>query len=152
MRFLLAIIITFTFISCSHKPSVEDLKWLQGSWSGTGSDGTLFREMWTQESDKLFTGRGVALNAGDTVFQEAFKLQEVEGVPYYVTKVPDNPEPVLFKLSFMKNDSAVFENQEHEFPQRIIYALQHDGVLHIRLDGSKQGLRMNEEIFMRREK
>ena len=56
---------------------------------------------------------------------------------FYVAKPSGQPE-ASFKLIRGSNREAVFENPEHDFPQRIIYRLQPDGSLLARIEGKNK--------------
>ena len=45
---------------------------------------------------------------------------------------------------------VVFENAEHDFPQRIIYWMTKDGSLHAKIEGSLGGKPASEEWTWRR--
>jgi hypothetical protein len=63
----------------------------------------------------------------------------VEGVPYYIVTIPPKKEPVLFKLIQGDDHNAIFENREHDFPQRISYVLQPNNTLRVKLEGIEKG-------------
>jgi hypothetical protein len=43
------------------------------------------------------------------------------GAVVFIAKVAHNPLPVPFKLTICTDDSATFENTNHDFPQRLVY-------------------------------
>lgn len=45
---------------------------------------------------------------------------------------------------------VVFENAEHDFPQRIIYWMSNDGALHAKIEGKIKGEAASEEWTWRR--
>ena len=64
---------------------------------------------------------------------------ETAGVPIYVAS-PDGRRTVVFRLMKSSVHEAVFENAEHDFPQRITYQ-RRDDVLHVSIssmDGAKK--------------
>jgi hypothetical protein len=125
---------------CGSYSDLDSLSWLLGQWTGTDEQGVEFNETWTKSGATSFTGTGVALDInGDTLFNETLKIDLIDGVPYYVATVPKNPGPVLFKLIESEKHKLVFENPEHDFPQRIRYVLNDNNVLEVRLDGREKG-------------
>jgi hypothetical protein len=46
---------------------------------------------------------------------------------------------VPFKLISDENKKAVFENPEHDFPQRVIYVLNADGSMTALVEGKMRG-------------
>ena len=59
----------------------------------------------------------------DTTVLEAIELYHQDDHFWYVPVVPDqnNSLPVLFILISSEDNHFVFENPDHDFPQRIIY-------------------------------
>lgn len=110
-----------------------------GSWQGTDVNTVVFNESWKREG-KSFVGFGCSMSPdGDTLFKENLKIDLVEGVPYYIVTIPPKKEPVLFKLVQGDDHNAIFENREHDFPQRISYMLQTNNSLKVRLEGIEKG-------------
>jgi hypothetical protein len=148
--FALLAVSTIALTNCSSGPkkyeNLDDFNWLKGRWEGT-QDETHFIEEWKSENASNFTGFSYAMNAeGDTTFHEDIKIQIIEGTPYYIANVPENKGPVLFKMKSYENHSAIFENLEHDFPQRIIYTEEKEGVLHARIEGKMKGRNAKEEF------
>jgi len=129
------------------KSKMESLSWMLGSWQGVTAEGMRFHEQWEKTASGAFVGKGAALGPdGDTLFKEVLKVEELSGTPYYIATVPENPGPVHFKLISSKDNSAHFENKEHDFPQEIIYTLEKDGVLTVSLRGLREGRPAQEEL------
>ncbi len=59
----------------------------------------------------------------DTAFVEKITILIKENEIYYVANVPENKQPVYFKLIEINNTGFVCENPEHDFPNRISYQL-----------------------------
>lgn len=57
---------------------------------------------------------------------------------------------VAFKLVRNGPREAVFENPEHDFPQRIIYRLESDGALFARIEGVVSGKEKGRNFPMKR--
>ena len=134
---LCASVFIFSLLGCApteHKPKLEDISWLLGTWKTQGEERKMV-ENWAKESDTAMKGTGVFLSHGDTTYMEKLRIEMRNGDIFYVADVPQNPEPVPFKLTRYKDNEAVFENPVHDFPQRIIYALQPNGTLHARAEG-----------------
>lgn len=135
-----AVVILTTFSSCGNSNSaIEEISWMIGSWQGTDINTVIFNESWHREG-KGFVGAGCSLSpAGDTLFKENLKIELVEGVPYYIVTIPPKKEPVLFKMVKGDDHNAVFENRDHDFPQRISYLLQKNNTLKVKLEGIEKG-------------
>ena len=134
-----------------EKPTMDDLSWMIGSWQGISPDGQKFCEQWEKDATGAFIGKGCALSAqGDTLFKEVLKVEAIEGTPFYVATLPENPGPVHFKLKSLKNKSAHFENMKHDFPQQIIYTLEKDKVIHVELRGLRDGKNAIQELVFQK--
>lgn len=139
---------TLFFFSCGNKKiGIADLSWMLGNWQGVTTDGTRFSEQWEKESATSFIGKGCALSPeGDTLFKEILKIEQLGDTAYYIATVPENPGPVHFKLASLVNNTAVFENKAHDFPQQITYTLEKNGVLNVELTGERDGKKAKEEM------
>jgi len=59
--------------------------------------------------------------------------------------------PVPFTLKETSEKKAVFENLEHDFPQRILYWLDTQDRLHARIEGPKDAAEKAQEWTFHRE-
>jgi hypothetical protein len=59
----------------------------------------------------------------DTVFVEKIKIVVKDRELYYVADVPENKEPVYFKIVELGTTGFVCENPAHDFPKKISYQL-----------------------------
>lgn len=141
--FLAALVLALS--SCSKKYAVKDFEWLEGNWKGQDS-GYAFYESWKITGKNTMTGFGGAYQGWDTVFRETLKIENIEGNLFYIATVPENDGPVLFKLSSYENNEAVFENTEHDFPQKIVYRKELNGMFHVMLEGIRDNQKAREEL------
>ena len=83
-------------------------------------------EIWKRKTDTTFSGVGLKINGRDTINLETIDLTFTDGTYWYIPTVPDQNDalPVHFKLSDYGPFHAIFENDKHDFPQRIIYTLK----------------------------
>lgn len=127
---LLIVLLVLPGIAMSQKSkaSQQDLKklsWLEGTWNRTNvKPGRNAYERWERKGD-LMQGWGVSMNGTDTSFVEKLKIVVKEGELHYVADVPENQQPVYFKLTTITETGFVCENQQHDFPKVISY--QRDG-------------------------
>ena len=131
-----------TFGSCgSDSSKIENLSWLIGTWEGVVDNTLTFVENWERGAGNSLNGKGATITPeGDTLFKETLKIETVEGTPYYVATIPENPGPVLFKMVEADDTHCVFENLEQDFPQRISYTLQTKSTMSVRLEGMENGI------------
>jgi hypothetical protein len=153
----LALILGLQLVSCKSpetsanqgKPVFDQLKkaaWLIGRWENNSDHGNL-SETWTRESNSAFKGVSYFVIAGDTVFEEHIRLQEVDGTLIYSPTISDqnNGKPIDFKMTHTSRNQLVFENTKHDFPQKITYTLRNDSLVAV-ISGKRAG-RMESEIF-----
>jgi Domain of unknown function (DUF6265) len=142
---------TLMLSSCSSdEEKLKELSWLIGTWEGVDANELTFVEVW-EKSGKAYVGKGATITPeGDTLFKETLKIEMVEGTPYYVATVPQNPGPVLFKMVEADDTHASFENIDHDFPQHISYTLETKNTVLVRLEGIENGLPKSESLHFER--
>jgi hypothetical protein len=155
MRKALAALAITSMIAASCDQPVKEkpldkLSWLEGGWEGITEE-VVMRESWTKVNDKLMTGEGYVLAGTDTVFRESLKLMTVnDSMIYYVVAIPGVPDSTNFILSKYENDEAVFENPEHDFPQRIVYKKVNNDSVYAYIEGqTDKGLKRDEYPYKR---
>lgn len=134
-------------VSCSESEKIKELEWMLGTWEGMDDNELMFVEVWERGTGNSMIGKGATITPmGDTLFKETLKIELVEGTPYYVATVPENPGPVLFKMVEGDETHAVFENLDHDFPQRIAYTLETKSTISVKLEGIENGLPRMETL------
>jgi len=98
------------------------LDWLVGDWKRTNDDADKSTfEQWKKESLIEYKGTGYTLQKGDTVFKEHLRIiKSNDNWIYEVTGV--NESPTLFHFTEQTANSFTCENEENEFPKKIVYA------------------------------
>lgn len=135
-------------VAQTKKPTVQDLAWLAGCWE-KNFKGSEINEQWMKPSGRMMLGAGRTVFGGKTDQFEFLQIVEKDDAIFYVAKPSGQPEG-SFKLIKFQNREAVFENPEHDFPQRIIYRLQPDGSLFTRIEGTTNGNTRGYEDSMKR--
>jgi hypothetical protein len=107
---------------CSH--SLRSVQWLEGTWEQRTSDSQSREEIWVKENRYLLSGQGTKITGQDTMLLEFLQLQYDQGKTTYTATVPDQNQgaPVPFTLVGPAGKKMIFENPDHDFPQRIIYS------------------------------
>ncbi|TXB64259.1 hypothetical protein FRY74_10730 [Vicingus serpentipes] len=120
----LFIVVLIFLTSCTPKETItlNQLNWLLGSREMV-SGNQLILETWEQENDTLFIGKSYNITQYDTVLTETIQVIQKENIIYYIPLVFDQNggEPVLFELKSEHPEQLIFENKEHDFPNRICY-------------------------------
>lgn len=131
---------------------LKKTEWLIGSWRGTFPEGCV-GETWEKQSDSLFSGRGFFVMGADTVSKETLRLLSEGGQVYYeptVSKQNDG-KAVRFKMTLANETDLVFENPEHDFPQKISYHRIGSDSLLAEISGQQKGAPRTETFPMRRQ-
>lgn len=109
---------------------LDSLDWMLGSWRAN-AEGTVFTESWQRGDDGTFAGSAEsgAEDGSEVYQQEVMTLRLVDGVPVYGADPGGDGDPVDFVLVACDERSAVFENPDHDFPQRLHYRRNDEGGL-----------------------
>jgi Domain of unknown function (DUF6265) len=122
---------------------VDRLSWFEGHWLGV-SAGVSMEEQWTSVRGGALLGLHRDVKGERMVSFEFLRIQATaEGTFYYGS--PRSKPPVPFKLKELGERRAVFENLQHDFPQRILYWLDAAGAMHARIEGPQGGKTVSEE-------
>jgi Domain of unknown function (DUF6265) len=129
--------------------NMQKLEWIVESWVSSSGETNSY-EHWEKISDELFTGGSETVKSGDTLFSEKLKIVKEGEEIFYVADVSHNPMPVKFRLTSISDTMAVFENPEHDFPQKISYNYT-DGDLHATIEGpGKNGSWKKVDFIMKK--
>ena len=124
MRKLIMLVFLFviTLYSCENE---GEFSWLEGNWIRVDEQGNKQTfEQWNEENG-VYTGLGLTISEGDTVFREDMTLQKSEGRWALVVKGV-NESPTSFNFIEQDESSFVCENQANEFPKLIKYFIAGD--------------------------
>ncbi len=120
---------------------LSSFNWLRGSWKGgIVKDSVSSYETWGTDSNGSWAGKGRMLFGKDTV-NETVGIYKVEDRVYYTAKVEgqNNGGSTHFLLSDTANGEYVFSDDEHDFPQVIIYKPTSPNSFDATLKGIKNG-------------
>jgi hypothetical protein len=116
------------------KPTLQDFAWLAGHWRIEQPD-RLVDEQWMAPAGGLMMGMARTIEGGKLREYEFTLLrQEANGDISYVAS-PSKQAETAFKLTSLNGGTAVFENPQHDFPKKIVYARQPDGSLLAAIEG-----------------
>ncbi len=116
------------------KPTLQDLAWIAGHWRIEQGD-RLVDEQWMTPAGELMMGMARNIQGGKVREYEFTLLrQEPNGDILYIAS-PSQQAETAFKLTSLSGGTAVFENPEHDFPKKIVYARQADGSLLAAIEG-----------------
>lgn len=136
-QFFCALLLASAGVIAQEAP-VNKLSWLAGCWSHTGAEpGSM--EMWSLPAGGTMLGIARTIKNGQTVEWEHTMIRETEpGKWSYVAKPSRQPE-ATFPIKSLSDSAVVFENPQHDFPQRIIYQRNGTDSLKARIEGVSKG-------------
>jgi len=130
---------------------ITHAKWLIGSWKNQSAK-TVDIETWKKLNDSTFIGRSYSLTGADTVSSEHIQLEQHKGKLYYIPMVKNQNggKAVTFTLTSSNNKHLVFENPEHDFPQKITYTQITNDSLVAEISGTRKGRQKAIQFPMKR--
>jgi len=132
------------------KATIADFAWLAGCWDGSGEKREAL-EQWMKPSGQTLLGMSRTVANGKTVAYEFMQIREQDGEIFFIAQ-PSGQAEASFKLIKYADQEAVFENPQHDFPQRVIYRLEKDGSLAAAIEGASKGKQKRINFPMRRTK
>jgi hypothetical protein len=142
-------------------PPLDTMKWLIGSWENKNENGVM-TETWSQQDDSALTGIVTAsyLFKDESMDEprlrtdtlETIRIEQLWGKLSYIPAVKDqnNGMPVKFKMTFCNAERFVFENPDHDFPQKITYERIGADSLVATVSGKWEGQEVKETFPMKR--
>ncbi len=128
---------------------LKQLEWLIGQWEGVQGPG-VYHEEWEKISDSEFKGRAYMIMKGEIKNVEILRLHCDGKEIYYTADVSHNPKPVSFKLTYLNETTAVFENPKHDFPQKITYEKKDNDSLLATIEGLKNDKIRKVEFYLKK--
>lgn len=130
-----------------HDP-LKEFDWLVGNWQGPMGEGTYY-ESW-KKANHILEGSALMKNKnGKVVLTEILRIEKIGPHTVYIAVVNKN-NPVLFTLAASGENKWVFENKEHDFPQRIIYIQESETKLLARVEGLQKEKMVKDEFHLLR--
>ena len=134
-----------TMVSCQKKEAIKKDKlktaeWLIGNWETKTPDGTL-TESWQKVNDSTFSATSYFIKGKDTLHQERIVLsQKGENLTYSATvKGQNDGKTIDFPSTSETETKLVFENPQHDFPQKITYTKTANNTVTAQVTGKLQG-------------
>jgi len=148
---VLALALTASPARAAQAPTggIQALAWMAGTWAGE-KDGVAMEELWTSPRGGALLGVHRDVKGERLLSWEFLRIQSTDtGIVLFAS--PQSAPPTPFKMIEMRDKRVVFENKEHDFPQRILYWLDAKGALHARIEGPQGGKTVSEEwVWTRR--
>jgi len=106
--------------------SIERVAWLQGCWESASPQRTV-EEQWMAPRGGVMLGMGRTVRDGKLVEYESVLIREANGRLAYDAH-PSGQAPATFLSTTVSERTVVFENPQHDFPQKVGYTLNPNGV------------------------
>jgi hypothetical protein len=139
---LIFLITQFTFAQDDYI-----LQLFPGKWQMETDRAEIFEE-WIVSGETELTGKSFSIEAGDEYISEILYLKKF-GEQWAYVAVPEGQSITLFALVEYTPKKFIFENKEHDFPQRIIYEFHKDGKLTAAIEGTVNGENKRKEFSFR---
>lgn len=132
------------------EPAIEQIAWLAGCWESDGGEPGS-GERWTPFVGETLLGVSRTIREGKTVAFEFMEIRHLPNGKLAFIAHPSGQKTVVFAAVHSSETEVVFENLEHDFPQRVVYARGGQSKLRARIEGSQGGaLRVIEFPMSRR--
>ena len=126
------------------RAQLASLAWMAGTWSGA-QDGVASEEHWTSPAGGGLVGMHKDVRDGKMAGFEFLRVEIDAADRVCYVSSPGGAPPTSFCAREIGPQRVVFENLQHDFPQRILYWLDDTGKLHARIEGPLQGREASEE-------
>lgn len=137
-----ALLLASTATLAQSPPKVEALGWMTGTWVQE-SPRAKVTESWLGPGNGLMVAANLTTYANGRRNFEFLRIADTaEGFSYFAS--PGGRPAVEFRMKELGDRRVVFENEAHDFPQRVLYWREGE-VLFARIEGSVRGQTRHEE-------
>jgi hypothetical protein len=113
------------------------LAWMQGCWAMVNHERAV-EEQWMAPRGKTMIGTSRTVQGANLVSYEFMMIrQDGDQIAFEVR--PSGRAPVVFKAEAITDSSVVFENPQHEFPQKIGYRRVGNNEMDAWIEGDRNG-------------
>lgn len=132
-------------------PTIDSFAWLAGCWERSVPERKLvITEQWMKPAGGTIHGMSRTVADGRTTDWEYLRIAPQGQGLAYIAKPKANAEETAFALKSVNAAEAVFENLQHDFPQRIMYRRQGSDSLTARIEGMRNGQVNGKDFVFRR--
>jgi hypothetical protein len=114
--------------------AINQLAWLAGHWRMERA-GRVVDEQWMAPAAGVMLGMSRTISRGKVIEHEFIQIREGPGGALFFIALPSGQKEAAFQVVSLGATEAVFENPQHDFPQKISYTLQPDGTLLAAIEG-----------------
>jgi len=132
----LALVLSLLAMSV-HAEDAKLPEWLAGCWAQEKAErGSM--EMWMAPAGDAMLGMSRTMRNGKAVAHEFMQIRARENALVFIA-LPSNQRETTFAAARIAEREIVFENLEHDFPQRVIYRRTAPDALSARIEGMREG-------------
>ena len=136
------------FARTTNGAEVAAVAWLAGCWSLENSEpGTV--EVWMKPAGGVMLGMSRTIRKGVASAHEFMQIRSEASSLVFIAQ-PSNQARTTFAASRMSDREVVFENLNHDFPQRIIYRWDGKAALRARIEGMREGTLRGVDYAMKK--
>jgi hypothetical protein len=121
----------------AQEMTVDRIAWLQGCWRSI-RDETTIEEQWMAPRGGSMLGMGRTVRGSKTVEYELVMISQQNGRLAYEAH-PSGQPSATFLSTTVSDTTIVFENAEHDFPQRVGYKRNGSDALEAWIEGQANG-------------
>ena len=147
MMSLLAVAFALALQVPSPVTSIDDVAWLTGCWEYSSGSRTV-EEHWLAPRGKTMMNAGRTVQGDKLVEFETVIIREQDGRLAYEAH-PSGQQSAIFLSQRVGDREVVFENLQHDFPQRVGYKRDGDSLLGW-IEGPRNGQTRRIEFPYRR--
>jgi hypothetical protein len=134
---LAVVLILFAMPLLAGDPTINDVAFMSGCWAQSGAEKGS-DEVWLRPAGGTMLGMGRTVKNEKSVTHEFMQIREGNGGLTFLAN-PSGQEAASFRMITLTKVKIVFENKEHDFPQRVIYELVAPDKLTGRIEGVENG-------------
>ncbi len=100
-----------------------DFDWLAGCWV---SEDETSHEVWVIDGEKSLAGFSVSVSDNKVDFYELMNIRQDENGSWFFTAYPSGQASASFEAVQVGENSVLFANPDHDYPQEIRYERKGD--------------------------
>jgi hypothetical protein len=139
--FLLALALVLSLHHATHAQQanvVGPLSWIAGCWQQSGANARLVEEQWMVPRGNTMMGMSRTVRSDSLIEYEQLRIFERGGKAVYQA-MPSGQPTAEFTAGAVSDTMVVFENPQHDFPQRVIYRKRGTDSIVARVEGTMNG-------------
>lgn len=146
---MLSLALLLPAVAAADPRDLSQLAWLGGCWQAEDAEpGSV--EYWMPLAGGTLLGMSRTVAQGRTMAHEFMQIREDANGQVAFFAQPAGQSPAVFPLLRISATEAVFQDLEHDFPQRVIYGLAGPDRLDARIEGVRDGAPVVVRFPMRR--